>query len=87
MQSPLIIYGWALNFVWVVFLCIIVANNLLTRVALYDKMPLTMLEQEPVTKTPSVRELSVGARQRFGFGEFILLVADLKLVVRCQRVD
>lgn len=46
-----------------------------------------MLEQEPVAKVPSIRELSVGARQLLGFGEFILLVAYLKLVRFFQRVD
>ena len=39
---------------------------------------LIMLEQEPVAGIPGIRELSEGARQLSGFGEFLLLVADLK---------
>ena len=46
-----------------------------------------MFEQEPVTKKPCSRELSVGARQLLGFGEFILLVADLKSFLFGRRVD
>jgi len=46
-----------------------------------------MFEQESVTKNSNIRELSVGARQLFGFGEFLLLVADLKLAHMCRQVD
>ena len=34
------------------------------------------LEQEPVARASGSRELSVGARQLLGSGEFLLLVAD-----------
>ena len=44
-------------------------------------MTVMTFDQEPVTKIPNFRELSGGARQLFGFGEFLLLVADLKSVV------
>jgi hypothetical protein len=44
-------------------------------------MSAIMLEQEPVTRKYSIRELSEGARQLLDFGEFILLVANLKSVL------
>lgn len=43
-----------------------------------DIMLVMTFEQELVPKIPCIRELSVGARQLLGFGEFILRVADLK---------
>ena len=45
-----------------------------------DIMLVMAFEQEPVPKIPCIRELSVGARQLLGFGEFILRAADLKFV-------
>ena len=54
------------------------SNNYLTEKALCDIMYPIMFEQEAVTEKPGIRELSYGARQLFGFGEFILLVAGLK---------
>ena len=50
----------------------------MTNVRVWVIIFLITLEQEPVTKRPGIRELSVGARQLRGFGEFILLVAGLK---------
>jgi hypothetical protein len=44
-------------------------------------MSAIMLEQEPVTEKYSIRELSEGARQLLDFGEFILLVANLKSIL------
>jgi hypothetical protein len=52
---------------------------MLTNAAICVKISLIAFEQEPVTKHTDNRELSVGARQLFGLGEFILQAADLKL--------
>ena len=52
----------------------------MTEVLVCDIMYLMTFEQESVTNIPNIRELSGGARQLLGFGEFLLLVADLKLI-------
>ena len=48
----------------------------LTEVLVCGIIRLITFEQEPVTKSLNNRELSVGARQLLGFGEFLLRVAD-----------
>ena len=51
-------------------------KNPLTGASFCGIMPSMTLEQEPVAEILSIRELSGGARQLLGFGEFLLLVAD-----------
>ena len=51
-------------------------NALLTEEKNCGIIPIITFEQEPVTKIPGGRELSVGARQWLGVGEFLLRVAD-----------
>ena len=61
-------------------------SNNLTNINIYDTIFIMTFEQEPVTKKPNIRELSDGARQLLGFGEFILLVADWKCILRDKMI-